>query len=105
MLYIEISYAGMDRSDALDNHINEQVRHELRHFGDRITRVEAHVGDDNAAKRGERDRRCVLEARPRSMEPIVARAEGDDIYVVVREAARKLARALTTRFEKADATA
>ena len=105
MLHIEISYSGMDRSDALDDHIREQVSHENRHFVERLTRVEAHVSDDNGEKHGSRDRRCVLEARPRSMDPVVASCEGDDIYQVVREASRKLSRALAHRFEKADASA
>ncbi len=105
MLHIEISYSGMDRSDALDDHIREQVSHENKRFAGRLTRVEAHVSDDNGGKHGPRDRRCVLEARPRSLEPIVASHEGDDIYQVVREAARKLSRALAHRFEKADAPA
>jgi ribosomal subunit interface protein len=103
MLHIEISYSGMDRSDALDEHVREQVGHELRRFSDRLTRVEVHLSDNNAAKRGSNDRRCVLEARPRSMEPIVTKEEGDEIFLVVRNAARKLERALAHKFEKADA--
>ncbi len=35
----------------------------LERFGDRITRVEIHLGDENAAKAGVDDKRCVLEAR------------------------------------------
>lgn len=104
MLHIEISYSGLDRSDALDDQTRESVSHELRRFEERLTRVEAHLSDDNADKKGPRDRRCVLEARPRGMDPIVVRAEGDEIHQVVRDAARKLSRALATRFEKADAT-
>jgi ribosome-associated translation inhibitor RaiA len=103
MLHIEISYSGTDRSDALDQRVREQVSHELRRFAERLTRVEAHLSDDNAEKAGERDKRCLLEARPRGMDPIAVTEEGDDLYEVAREAARKLSRALTTRFEKADA--
>ncbi|MBK7403324.1 MAG: HPF/RaiA family ribosome-associated protein [Phycisphaerales bacterium] len=103
MLHIEISYSGTERSDALDAHIREAVTHENHRFADRLTRVEAHVSDDNGAKRGKRDKKCVLEARPRSMDPIAVTEEGDDLYAVVREASRKLSRALGHRFDKADA--
>ena len=103
MMHIEISYSGTDRSDALDAHVREQVSHELQRFADRLTRVEAHVSDDNAAKAGDRDKRCVLEARPRGMDPIVVTEEGADPYQVIRDACKKMGRALGTRFEKADA--
>lgn len=105
MLHIEISYSGTERSDALDEQVRAAVEHENKHLADRLTRVEAHVHDDNGAKGGNRDKKCVLEARPRGMDPIAVTEEGDDLYHVVREASRKLARALTKRFEKADATA
>lgn len=102
MMHIEISYSGTDRSDTLDAHIREAVTRENHRFADRLTRVEAHVSDDNGGKRGKQDKRCVLEARPRSMDPITVTEDGDDLYVVVREASRKLSRALARRFEKAD---
>lgn len=105
MFHLEISYSGTERSDALDEHVHKQVEHENKRFVDRLTRVEAHVSDDNAGKHGKRDKRCVLEARPRGMDPIAVTEEGDDLYQVIREASRKLARALGKRFEKADAAA
>ena len=103
MLHIEISYSGTERSEALDTHVHEQVSHGLEHFVDRLTRVEVHLSDDNAKKAGKRDKRCVLEARPRGMDPIAVTEEGDDFYQVIHDATRKLGRALSTRFEKADA--
>lgn len=105
MLHLEISYSGTDRSDALDAHVRTHVERECKHFLDRLTRVEAHVSDDNGGKSGNRDKRCVLEARPRGMDPIAVTHEGEDLYAVVSEAARKLARAVGKRFEKADAAA
>ena len=103
MMHIEISYSGTDRSDALDAHVREQVSHGLERFAYRLTRIEAHVADTNANKAGEHDKRCVLEARPRGMDPIVVTEDGSDLYQVIRDAGKKLGRALGTRFEKADA--
>lgn len=103
MLHVEISYSGTDRSPALDDRIREQVARELARFEPRLTRVEAHLADTNAAKGGVADKACTLEARPRGLDPIVVKAEGADLYGVVGEAAGKLARALATRFEKLDA--
>ncbi|MFZ2527087.1 MAG: HPF/RaiA family ribosome-associated protein [Rhodococcus sp. (in: high G+C Gram-positive bacteria)] len=42
----------------------------LERFGDRITRVEIHLGDENAAKPGVDDKRCVLEVRVAGQQPI-----------------------------------
>jgi len=103
MFHIEISSSGTDRSDALTEHIHSQVEHENRHFADRLTRIEVHVSDDNAGKHGKHDKRCVLEARPRGMDPVAVTEVGDDMYQVVREASRKLGRALARRFEKTNA--
>ena len=105
MFHLEISYSGTDRSDALDEQVRKAVEHENKRFAERLTRVEVHVSDDNGGKGGKRDKKCVLEARPRGMDPIAVTEDGDDLYQVVREASRKLARALGKRFEKADAAA
>jgi ribosome-associated translation inhibitor RaiA len=105
MLHLEISYSGTDRSDALDAHVRTQVERDCKHFLDRLTRIEVHVGDGNGGKHGKADKRCVLEARPRGMDPIAVTEDGDDLYLVVTEASRKLARAVGKRFEKADAAA
>jgi ribosome-associated translation inhibitor RaiA len=103
MFQFEISYSGTERSDALDDHVREQVGRENRRFTERLTRVVVHISDNNAGKHGKRDKRCVLEARPRGMDPIAVTEEGDDLFQVVRSAAKKLARAVGTKFEKADA--
>ena len=36
----------------------------LSRFDDRLTRVEVHLGDENAGKSGAADKRCMIEARP-----------------------------------------
>lgn len=103
MLHIEISYSGTDRSEALDAHIREQVTHQSRHFADRLTRAEVHISDTNAGKGGMNDKRCVLEMRPRGMDPITVVDEGADHYAVVSAAALKMQRVLSRTFEKLDA--
>ncbi len=99
-LHIEIGYRGTDRSDALDEHVGQELDSAIGRFAPRITRVEVHLSDDNGPqKEGPRDKRCLMEARPASMDPVVAEHEGDDLYDVVREAARKLERVLDRRFK------
>lgn len=102
MLHIEISYSGTERSDALDARVREAIQHALARFAERLTRVESHLSDNNAAKSGPDDKSVVLEARPRGMDPIVVKESGSDLYEAVRSAAQKLSRALEHRFERAD---
>lgn len=102
-MHIEISFAGIEHSEALDVHLREQVERELGRYSERLTRIEAHLTDTNAEKSGQRDKQVTLEARPRGMDPITVTDEGADMYAVVRSATRKLSRALSTRFDKADA--
>ncbi len=97
---IEIGYSGLARSDAVDAHVRTEVEGALERFPERVTRVIVRVADENAEKRGPNDRRCTIEARPAGMTPLAVEATGDDIYTVIAEAAGKLQRALTRRFER-----
>lgn len=97
---IEISYRDIEKTDAIDRHIRDRIEASIGHLSDRLTRVEAHVGDHNGDKKGPNDKRCLLEARPAGSDPIAVEAEGEDLYAVVADAAGKLRRALTRRFER-----
>jgi hypothetical protein len=47
----------------LTESVQAEVAAALDRFGDRITRVEVHLRDANAAKEGGRDMECMIEAR------------------------------------------
>ncbi len=102
-MLIEINYRDGKSSEALDTRIRETLESTLSHLTERLTRVEVHLGDENAHKGGDGDKRCMLEARPKGLDPIVVEVHGDDFYDTAHEAAGKLKRALTRTFEKLDA--
>jgi len=105
MAHIEISYAGVARSDTLDERVHSALEHSVGHMFDRVTRIEVHIKDDNGPdKHGQNDKRCVMEARPASSQPIAVEDTGSDLYEVVRGAAEKLGKVLSKKFEKADDT-
>lgn len=52
-------------------------------------------------KRGQADKRCLIEARPRGARPLSASANAPKLDSAVRSAMGKLRRALTTFFERA----
>ena len=99
---IQINYRDIPKTDAMDERVEHELTHALGHLTQRLTRVEAHLADENGHKRGGQDKRVMLEARPRGMDPIAVEHHGDDMYKTIADAAGKLKRALTTRFEKHD---
>lgn len=101
---IEISTQAIKSSEAINEHVEKQIEHAIGRFGDRITRVEVHLGDQNAHKTGPQDKRVMMEARPAGFDPIAVEAHGEDLYAVVSDAAGKLGRAVTRRFEKLSET-
>jgi len=103
-MQVQVNFGGIPSSASLNEHVENELQDQLGHLSDRLTRVEVHLGDTNSAeKRGQDDKRCLLEARPMKMDPIVVEHRSDDIHNAVTDAAGKLRRALTTRFEKQNA--
>lgn len=103
-MQIQINFANIPASDALDGHVRERINHDLKRFGERLTRIEAHLHDENEKKRGPADKKCVLEARPRGLDPIAVEDRADDFFQAVTGATRKLQHALDTRFGKLEHT-
>lgn len=99
---IQINFGDVQRSDALVEHVEQEIAHTLKHLTERITRIEVHLRDENAQKSGPRDKRCSMEARPAGLDPMIVDATDGDIYTAVKKAAQKLERALKHRFDKMD---
>ena len=47
------------------------IKSALSRMSDNITRVEVHLSDENGAKSGKNDKRCMIEARLEGRQPIV----------------------------------
>jgi hypothetical protein len=63
-------------------------------FAGHITRVEIHLSDENASKRSQDDKRCLLEARPEGRNPIAVSHLAPTLILAVEGASEKLARAI-----------
>lgn len=88
---------NIDGREALAAQVSATVENALRHFKDQITRVEVHLGDENAGKSGQRDQRCMVEARLEGRQPAAATALAPTLSQAVQAAADKLARQLETQ--------
>lgn len=101
MMQVQVNFGSIESSSALEDHVRTELESAIGRFEQRLTRIEAHLHDDNSpAKAGSRDKRCTLEARPAGMQPVSVEDEADDIYDAVRGAASKLKRALAKRLQK-----
>lgn len=82
--------------EALVSHVETVVGDTLRHFRDRLTRVEIHLGDENSGKAGGHDKRCVMEARPKGHPPVAVTEHAGSVHEAINGAARKLKAVLET---------
>lgn len=87
-----------------DDRLNEiaetLVTGALGHLTDRLTRVEVHIADVNAAKGGIDDIRCTLEARPEGMQPRTVIHNDANVEAALRGGAKKLRTLLDNEFGK-----
>jgi ribosomal subunit interface protein len=76
------------------------VQDSLDHFQKHITRVDVHFSDENAGKTGEKDKRCLIEARVSGIQPIIAKHNANNLHLALEGAADKLKRSLVHTFGK-----
>lgn len=87
-------------SEELTGYVRSTIEASLGRFGEHITRVEVHLSDDNGDKSHGDDKRCLIEARPAGMQPIVATHVGATIDEALEGAADRLERLLNDTFSK-----
>ncbi len=98
-MLIQVNAGEFQSTPALIAHVEKEVEKSLKVFRDRITRVEVHLHDNNGPKAGP-DKRCVMEARPASHQPIAVEDTSIDMYQAVVGAAGKLERAIRKLVER-----
>jgi ribosome-associated translation inhibitor RaiA len=86
----------------LHERVQGMVQDAISHLGDRITRIEVHLSDENSDKRGENDKRCMLEARLAGMQPLAVTHQAETLAQAIDGAAEKLERALEHALGKLD---
>lgn len=79
----------------LSQQIKTVVESNLERFGERITRVEVHLSDENSDMKSDtNDMRCLLEARLAGLRPITVSHQAATLEQAVEGAADKLTRTL-----------
>lgn len=84
-------------------HLTTVVTDALGRFGEHITRVEAHIADENSHVKAAPDEiRCTLEARLVGRDPVVVKDRAGSVHQAINGAVGKLKRAVATVLEKQD---
>ena len=94
--------AGVEGREGLVRRVEAEVAAALGRFADRLTRVEVHLGDENAGKSGAADKRCTMEARPAGQQPVAVTHEAATLEEACDGAAEKLGNLLESRFGRLD---
>ncbi len=91
------SVKGGARFDAFAEAI---VTDALDRFMARLTRIEVHLSDTNAKKQGGDDKRCQIEVRPASQQPVSATAAAGTVEKALTIAVGKMKRLLAKRLDR-----
>jgi hypothetical protein len=89
---------NIEGSEELIGRVETEVAATLSRFSDRVTRVEVHLGDENAGKSGASDKRCMMEARPSGQQPVAVTHHAATLEEAYDGAAEKLGNLLESKF-------
>lgn len=93
-MQIQVNTDDNIESRNLAPRVQEDVAATFARFGEYITRIEVHLGDDNADKHGAGDKRCAMEARLAGRRPEAVVHHGSTVLEAYTGAARKLRKML-----------
>jgi hypothetical protein len=77
--------------------VRADVENALSRFRDQLTRVEVHLGDENAGKTGGADKRCTMEGRLAGQQPVAVTHNAATLAEAWNGAAQKLKNLLESR--------
>lgn len=78
----------------LSRRVHQIIEDSVAHLSERITRIEAHLSDENSGKHGPNDKRCMLEARVAGLDPIAVTHQASSMQIAIQGATDKLEKAL-----------
>ena len=76
------------------------VESELGRFDEYITRVEIHLSDENGAKGGDNDKRCLIETKLKGKAPVAVKNDASNVDDAISGAIDKIVKVLETSLDK-----
>ena len=87
--------------EKLIEHVEGVIRDAVDRYEDRVTHVEAHLGDVNSGeKSGAADMRCMFETRLAGLKNIAVKHQAESMHLAIEGAADKLTKALESALGK-----
>lgn len=83
-------------TETLERVVSEKVNHDLKHFVDKVTRIEVHLSDQNADKAGPDDIQCKIEARVEGLQPVMVVSKSSSKEIALDDAIDKMKATLGT---------
>lgn len=80
----------------LESFVSEKISSGLKHFVEKITRIEVHLSDQNADKPGADDIHCKIEARLEGIQPVIVVGKSSSKEKALDEAIDKMKAKLGT---------
>ena len=91
---------NIDGGERTNAYFSGVIENALSRFTEHVTRVEAHLSDENSLKEGPDDKKCVLEARVKGLQPIAVTHKAESLGQAVIGAADKMKSALERTIAK-----
>ena len=82
------------------SYFQEQIENQFERFSEHLSRIEVKISDENGDKKSENDKRCVLEARIKGMQPIAVTSFGNTVEKAFNTAADKMKTSLDSTIGK-----
>lgn len=95
--------AHIDGDERFVAHVSATIEQALKRFSDHLTRVEAHLSDENGDRSGPQDQSCMLEARLEGEQPLTVTEHAATQEQAMHGATRKLVRLLDSTLGRAHA--
>jgi ribosome-associated translation inhibitor RaiA len=87
---------NIDGGAEMISYFKTEIQEDLERFSEHLTRIEVKISDENGDKSGDKDKKCVLEARLKGMQPIVVTSHEETVKKAVKDATNKLKKSLET---------
>ena len=84
--------------ESLESKMNAIITDEMSRFSNQITRIEVFLSDENSHKKGNNDKKCILEARLEGMQPLAVSDHANNHEEAVKGALVKLKAVIETKF-------
>lgn len=93
---------NIQNSDRLIGYVRAELNEEFQRHSERITHFSVHLSDENGAKGGDDDIKCMIEARPAGLKPVVVNHRGHNVDTAIAGAIDRLKRSLEHVIEKTE---